>query len=199
MLRPGQFEAEALGFRREEAVRDLDHDAGAVAGLGIGTHGAAMLEVLEDGQSVGHHAMALGIVDIGDEADAAGVVLVARIVETVRFGKPLWQHVHVHGQLLLRPFPSLVSHASGWKPVKDRVVPCLSREGETLGVPCPVRRSDQRHLRRCPGLPLRRFTKCRPGHARGVDSRFGRRFQVLCGRIPEHPGPLALKFTTKGQ
>ena len=33
-------------------MRDLDEDAGAVAGERVGTHGAAMLEVLEDVERV---------------------------------------------------------------------------------------------------------------------------------------------------
>ena len=82
---------------------NLQQDAGAIASLGVGAHGAAVLEVLEDRQPVAHHAVALGIMDIGDEADAAGIVFVARIVKTVRFRDSLRQHVLGHGQLLFRP------------------------------------------------------------------------------------------------
>ena len=43
----GQAEAKPLGLGRE-AVRDLDQDAAAIAGLGIGADGAAMLEISQD-------------------------------------------------------------------------------------------------------------------------------------------------------
>ena len=114
MLRAGQFEAQALGLLGEEAMGNLDQDAGAVARLGVGAHGTAVLEVLEDGQAVGHHAVAFGVGDIGDEADAAGIVLVARIIETMRVGKSFWPVLDGHGQLLvffLSPFyPQLARH-----------------------------------------------------------------------------------------
>ena len=39
-------------FLLEELVRDLDQDAGAVAGQRVGADGAAVLEVLEDAERV---------------------------------------------------------------------------------------------------------------------------------------------------
>ena len=47
-----QSEAEPAAFLLEEVVRDLDQDAGAVAGERIGADRAAMLEVLQDAQRV---------------------------------------------------------------------------------------------------------------------------------------------------
>src|SRR5947209_6769920 len=44
--------------RPEEPVRDLDEDAGAVARVGIGALGSAVLEVLERGQALFDHGMA---------------------------------------------------------------------------------------------------------------------------------------------
>ena len=43
-----QLEADLGGLAREEGVRDLHQDAGAVAGARIGADRAAMLEVAED-------------------------------------------------------------------------------------------------------------------------------------------------------
>ena len=65
-------------------MRNLDHDAGAVAGLGVGADRAAVFEILENAQAVGNDPVALDVVDVGDEADAAGIMLVAGIIEPVR-------------------------------------------------------------------------------------------------------------------
>ena len=64
-------------------MRDLQEYAGAVAGLGIGADGAAVLEVAQDAQAIGNDLVALDVMDIGDEADAAGIMLVARIIKSV--------------------------------------------------------------------------------------------------------------------
>ena len=56
-------------------MRDLQQHAGAVARLGIGADGAAMFEVSQDAQAVGDDLVALDVLDVGDEADAAGIML----------------------------------------------------------------------------------------------------------------------------
>ena len=43
-----QGEAKALRFRDEEAVRDLHQHSAAVTRLGVGTDGAAMIEIEQD-------------------------------------------------------------------------------------------------------------------------------------------------------
>src|SRR5690606_25799898 len=63
-----------------ELVRDLHEDAGAVAGARVGADGAAMLEVFENLQAVFNDLVRLAPLDVGDEADAAGVALEARVV-----------------------------------------------------------------------------------------------------------------------
>ena len=65
----------------EEFVRDLNHDARAVTGLGIGANRPAMAQALQDIQAVLHDFVALAVLDVGDEADAAGIALVGWIVE----------------------------------------------------------------------------------------------------------------------
>ena len=80
------FVAGAGDMAAEEVLGDLDVDAGAVAGLAVGVDGAAVpdgLQGVDTGLDDGASRLA---VDRGDKADAAGVVLVRRIVHAV-FGK----------------------------------------------------------------------------------------------------------------
>ncbi|AJX01694.1 hypothetical protein BM45_3124 [Burkholderia mallei] len=67
-----------------ERVRNLDQDARAVAHQRIGADRAAVIEVLEDLQALLDDFVALLALDVSDEADAAGVVLVLRVVQTLR-------------------------------------------------------------------------------------------------------------------
>ena len=68
----------------EEAVRDLDERAAAVAELGVGAGRAAMVEVDEDLQPATDDVVRLAVAEIRDEADAAGIMLLGRVVEAVR-------------------------------------------------------------------------------------------------------------------
>ena len=77
----GQLEA---GDLAEEGVRDLEQDAGAVARVGLGAGGAAVLEVAQYGERLLDQRMAGLAGEGGHEADAAGVVLVAGVVHTLR-------------------------------------------------------------------------------------------------------------------
>jgi hypothetical protein len=63
-------------------VRNLHQDAGAVAGARVGADRAAMLEVAQNADRVGDDLVRLLALDIGDEADAAGILFQAEIVET---------------------------------------------------------------------------------------------------------------------
>ena len=67
-------------------MRDLDQDAGAVAGERVGADGTAVLEVGEDLERVGDDLVRLAALEVGDEADAAGVVLMRRVIEALRLG-----------------------------------------------------------------------------------------------------------------
>ena len=64
-----------LGLLAEEPVGHLQKDAGAVAGGALEAHAAAVLEVDEDRQGVVDHLVAAPALDVGEGADAAGVVL----------------------------------------------------------------------------------------------------------------------------
>ena len=67
-------------FLAQEPVRDLDQDAGAVARQRIGAGRAAVSEVLEDLQPLVDDGVALCALDVGDKADATGVMFVGGIV-----------------------------------------------------------------------------------------------------------------------
>src|SRR4051794_29149611 len=68
----------------EKILRDLDMDAGAVAGLAVSVNGAAMPHRLERGDAKLHHLAARFTVESDDETDAAGVTFLGRIVEAFR-------------------------------------------------------------------------------------------------------------------
>ena len=65
----------------QEPVRDLDEDARSVAAVGLGTRGAAVVEVRERGKAVLDDGVARDAGQGGDERDAAGVVLERGVVE----------------------------------------------------------------------------------------------------------------------
>ena len=67
----------------EKAVGNLHENARAVAHQRIGTDGTAMRQVLENEQAVAHDLVRLLALHMCDEADAAGVMFVARIVKAL--------------------------------------------------------------------------------------------------------------------
>jgi len=81
-----------------ELVRDLDQDAGAVAHQLVGTDGAAVIQVLQDLEALLDDAMCLLALDVGHEADTAGVVFVLRVVEALRAGEVEFGVGHSGGQ-----------------------------------------------------------------------------------------------------
>ena len=64
----------------EEILRDLDMDAGAVAGLAVGIDGAAMPHRLQRIDAGRHHVAAALAVQRHDQADAAGIDLLGGVV-----------------------------------------------------------------------------------------------------------------------
>ena len=79
-----QLDLERRGDLVEEGVRDLHQDAGAVAGEWVCTRGAAMGQVFQNLDTVLDDCVARAALQVGDEADAAGIVLMLRIVESLR-------------------------------------------------------------------------------------------------------------------
>ena len=63
---------------------DLDQDARAVAGVVLAAAGAAVVEVDQGREAVADELVRLPPLEVDDEADAAGVVLVLRVVEALR-------------------------------------------------------------------------------------------------------------------
>jgi hypothetical protein len=80
----GQLEAELGGDLAQERVGHLEQDPGAVTGVDLGAGGAAVVEVAQGGERLGHDVVA-GLTGQGrHHGDTAGVLLVARVVETLR-------------------------------------------------------------------------------------------------------------------
>jgi hypothetical protein len=79
-----QLEAELRALSLEEGMRDLDEDARPIAGERVGPDGSAMLEILKNAQGVDDDLVARPRLEVGDEADAAGIVLTPRIKQATR-------------------------------------------------------------------------------------------------------------------
>lgn len=67
-----------------KAVGNLQQNTGAVAHQRVGAHRAAVIQVFEDLQPLLHDVMAAHALDMGDETDAASVMLVLRMVQALR-------------------------------------------------------------------------------------------------------------------
>ncbi|MEY9791221.1 hypothetical protein ABIE77_005780 [Sinorhizobium fredii] len=67
----------------EEAIGNLHENARAVTHQRVGADGAAMRQVFEHEQAVAHDLVRLLALHMSDEADAAGIVFVARIIEAL--------------------------------------------------------------------------------------------------------------------
>ncbi len=76
-----QREAEGRRHLAQKPVRHLHEDAGAVAGRRLAAAGAAMQEVDQDAQPLLDNGVRTAALDVDDEADAAGIVLVRRVVQ----------------------------------------------------------------------------------------------------------------------
>ena len=81
-----RFDAHARQFAGKEFMRQLGQDAGAVAGLAVVGHRAAMGVVAQRFQSHFQDTVAAPSLDVRDETDAAGVVLKAGIIQPL-FGR----------------------------------------------------------------------------------------------------------------
>src|SRR5262249_4505879 len=81
--RLGKFEAAAGCLTLEKLVRNLNQYSGAVAGARIAAARAAMGEIVEDLQCLAHDVVRALAGHVHDEPDAAGVVLVCRIVQSL--------------------------------------------------------------------------------------------------------------------
>jgi hypothetical protein len=95
LARSGQSDAGRLTHAAKESIRHLKEDAGAVACVRLGAARAAVLQVPEHGKRLLDDRVRSSAVDVGHEADAAGVVLVTWVVETLRWrGTGIQRHVN---------------------------------------------------------------------------------------------------------
>jgi hypothetical protein len=67
-------------------VGDLDQDAGAIAGSGIAAAGAPVRQVDENLDAFEDDVVRPLALEIRNEANSAGIVLVARVVKALRQG-----------------------------------------------------------------------------------------------------------------
>ena len=82
----GQGNAEVARHCAQKLIRHLDQDASAVARFRVGANGTAVLQIAQDVETVLDDLVALLVLDIGDEANAAGIFFVARVIQTLRCG-----------------------------------------------------------------------------------------------------------------
>ena len=87
----------------EEAVRHLDEDARAVAGVGLRSARTAVFEVAQQAQALLDDVVRLASTEVDDKTDTARVLLVLRVVKSLR----LRQITVVHTE------PSLANTSSG--------------------------------------------------------------------------------------
>ena len=86
LARLRQMQVERRELLDEEAVRHLHEDARAIASVFLAATGAAMLHVAEDIQGLAHDVMRLAALQVHEKADAARIVFIGRIIQTLRSG-----------------------------------------------------------------------------------------------------------------
>ena len=79
----GKVEPEALTFLFEKGVGRLQKNAGAVAGVLLAAAGPAMFQIDENLERLLDNARRPASLEIHDEADSAGIVLVPRIIQAL--------------------------------------------------------------------------------------------------------------------
>ena len=78
--RAGKLDPEPVALPRQKAVRELEQDSRAVAGVLLTAAGAPVPQAHQDLEAASHDLVGLAALHVGDEADAAGVVLESGIV-----------------------------------------------------------------------------------------------------------------------
>ncbi len=80
----GQLEIHGFRLFLEQPVGQLHQNTGAIAGQRVGADGAAVVQIDENLDSLANDLMAFAVLDIGDEADTAAIMLVLGVVQTLR-------------------------------------------------------------------------------------------------------------------
>ena len=83
--RVGKRDSERAANPAQESVRDLDQDAGAVAGTSVSRDRAPVREILEQLERLRDDVAGADAVDVGDKPNPARVVLVSRVVQSLLF------------------------------------------------------------------------------------------------------------------
>jgi hypothetical protein len=81
-------------FLAIELVGNLDQDTGTVALQRVGTNSTAVIQILQDQQTLLDDAMTLLSLEMGDKAHAASVVLVGWVVQTLPLRYCRFHHTH---------------------------------------------------------------------------------------------------------
>ena len=100
VARCGRGEAHLRQVAGQQLVRDLGQHPGAVAALAVGGHRAAVRVVHQRGDSQPEDLVAAPPVLLRDEADAAGVVLVAVLIKR-RLGREWCSRDCIEGRLVV--------------------------------------------------------------------------------------------------
>jgi hypothetical protein len=109
----GQLHAHLLaGDLFEKAPRQAGEDAAAIAGVGLAAARTAMVHIFEHLNGIEHNLMARHALHISHKTNAAAILLISGIVQTLLFGKPqLWFVAHLY-QTLKKP----EKHPNGLNP-----------------------------------------------------------------------------------
>ena len=119
----------------QEAVRDLDQDAGAVTGRLVGTGGAAVVQVAQRLEPLLDDLVPGHAVEVRDEGDTTGVVLVGRVVQTHLLA--VREHALSHLLVLSKSIKDLPRRGRSEETVCGRVsrsnrVSCPVKERKTI-------------------------------------------------------------------
>ena len=87
LARCRQRETKPRAFLLEEEVRNLDQQAGAVAGFRVAATRSPMGEVDENLNAFTNDLVRLLALDVRDEANTTGVALIGGVVKALRLGK----------------------------------------------------------------------------------------------------------------
>ena len=79
----GKVDAEPRTFLAEQPVGDLDEDPGAVSGERVRAYRAPVADVAKKPHPLAHDVVARPVADVHDETDAARIVLVRGVVESL--------------------------------------------------------------------------------------------------------------------
>ena len=106
-----QIDADTRADRPEHPVGQLQQDAGAIAGIVLAARTAAVGEIGQDGDGVPNDRVRFFTANIDDETDAAGIVLVLRIVQSLLGRLTGETCFHVRSS-----WPSITRLADNWMP-----------------------------------------------------------------------------------